>query len=256
MELGARIRAARLETGLSQRQLCGEIITRNMLSQIENGTARPSMDTLAALAAALGKPVSFFLEEQAVTSPNLECMARARQALAMGDGQGVMTALAEFRAPDDVFYEELQLLKYLGQLELARQALEQGRQIYALRLLERLENVSGLYITSELRRQRQLLLGQAGGEAVLFEDDALLVLAGQAQTPERALELLGAAAEKTAPRWNYLQAEAEYALGRYADALAHYALAGESREIFARMEICCRELGDFKGAYEYACKQR
>ena len=70
MELGKRIRQARLEAGLSQRQLCGEQITRNMLSQIENGSARPSMDTLRYLAAQLGKPIGYFLEEQAVTSPN------------------------------------------------------------------------------------------------------------------------------------------------------------------------------------------
>ena len=36
MELGQRIRQARQEAGLSQRQLCGEEITRNMLSLIEN----------------------------------------------------------------------------------------------------------------------------------------------------------------------------------------------------------------------------
>ena len=39
--LGQRIRQARQEAGLSQRQLCGETITRNMLSQIESGKARP-----------------------------------------------------------------------------------------------------------------------------------------------------------------------------------------------------------------------
>ena len=44
MELGEKLRQARLEAGLSQRQLCGERITRNMLSQIEHGSARPSMD--------------------------------------------------------------------------------------------------------------------------------------------------------------------------------------------------------------------
>ena len=63
MELGQRLRQARLEAGLSQRQLCGEVITRNMLSQIENGSARPSMETLRYLASRLGKPISFFLEE-------------------------------------------------------------------------------------------------------------------------------------------------------------------------------------------------
>ena len=35
MELGQRIKQARLEAGLSQRQLCGQRLTRNMLSLIE-----------------------------------------------------------------------------------------------------------------------------------------------------------------------------------------------------------------------------
>ena len=54
MELGQKLRLARQEAGLSQRQLCGEVITRNMLSQIENGTAKPSMETLRYLAGRLG----------------------------------------------------------------------------------------------------------------------------------------------------------------------------------------------------------
>ena len=62
MELGEKLRQARLEAGLSQRQLCGDHITRNMLSLIEHGTAKPSMDTLKLLAARRGKPVIFFLE--------------------------------------------------------------------------------------------------------------------------------------------------------------------------------------------------
>ena len=49
MDLGPRLKEARLEAGLSQRALCDGIVTRNMLSQIENGSARPSMDTLRQL---------------------------------------------------------------------------------------------------------------------------------------------------------------------------------------------------------------
>ena len=60
MDLGEKIKAARLGLGLSQRQLCGEAITRNMLSQIENGSAKPSMQTLRYLAERLGKSVSYF----------------------------------------------------------------------------------------------------------------------------------------------------------------------------------------------------
>ena len=68
MEMGELLRKARLEAGLTQRALCGDRITRNMLSQIENGTARPSMATLQYLADALGKPVSYFLGEVVLTA--------------------------------------------------------------------------------------------------------------------------------------------------------------------------------------------
>ena len=64
MTIGEKLRTARLEAGLSQRQLCADVITRNMLSQIENGSARPSMDTLIFLAQQLNRPVSYFLEEE------------------------------------------------------------------------------------------------------------------------------------------------------------------------------------------------
>ena len=53
MDLGEKLKKVRLDAGLSQRQVCGERITRNMLSQIENGSARPSMDTLRYLACLL-----------------------------------------------------------------------------------------------------------------------------------------------------------------------------------------------------------
>ena len=79
MTLGEKIKQARLEAGLSQRQLCGETVTRNMLSQIENGAARPSMATLSYFAARLGKPVSYFLDEAAFELPSLSRLEQGRQ---------------------------------------------------------------------------------------------------------------------------------------------------------------------------------
>ena len=75
MELGEKLKQARLEAGVSQRQLCGEVITRNMLSRIENGFARPSMDTLRQFAQRLGKPISYFLEEEILRQANAEAAA-------------------------------------------------------------------------------------------------------------------------------------------------------------------------------------
>ena len=64
MELGSKIKEARLEAGLSQKQLCGDQITRNMLSSIENGKAQPSLSTIQYIANMLKVPVGFLLAEE------------------------------------------------------------------------------------------------------------------------------------------------------------------------------------------------
>ena len=125
MELGEKIRLARLEVGLSQRQLCGEEITRNMLSQIEHGTAKPSMKTLTFLAARLEKPVGYFLDEEALVPANH------------------------------------QILEVLSMLKAAEEAIAQEKYPYARQLLARAEN--GPDLPSALERSRLLLLGQIPG---------------------------------------------------------------------------------------------
>ncbi len=61
--LGARIREARLKKGLTQSELAGDDVTRNMLSRIENGAALPSLPTLCAIAGRLGVPPGELLGE-------------------------------------------------------------------------------------------------------------------------------------------------------------------------------------------------
>lgn len=72
MTLGEKLRRARTEAGLSQKQLCAGRITRNQLSQLEHDRAAPSLDTLRYLAQRLGRPVSWFLEETATREALLE----------------------------------------------------------------------------------------------------------------------------------------------------------------------------------------
>lgn len=259
MELGERIRQARLEAGLSQRQVCGEVITRNMLSLIENGAALPSMDTLRYLAARLGKPVGWFLEEQAVLSPNQECMARARQCWQAGDGGGALEALEAYRGPDAMFDSEKGLLAYLACLALARRALEEGRQPYALHLLEKAGQEVSPYITPAQEQARQVLLARAGAPARLDGDGLLLVRAELAlkADPARCLEILQAAEDRNAARWLWLAGQARFGLKDYAAAAqALGAVEAVYPQAIAMLEVCYRELGDFKRAYEYACKAR
>ena len=269
MELGERIRQARLEAGLSQRQLCAGEITRNMLSRIENGAAKPSMATLQYLAARLGKPVGYFLEEDAVTSPNQTLMAHARDAYAAGDAAGALSALEQYRAPDPVFDPEAALLRSLCLLAMAEDAIAGGKLPYAARMLACAgESRGSLYYTAETERRRLLLLGRTGQESpaalaemLPSEDEALLLRAegalqnGQA---ERCAALLEAAADRECPRWNLLRGEAAFARKDYALAAECFTAAQSAypKQTVSRLEDCYRELGDYKRAYEYARKGR
>ncbi len=64
VELGRRIREARLAKKMTQTEAAGDFITRNMLSQIESGTANPSLKTLEYLAGVLEIPVSSLIPDE------------------------------------------------------------------------------------------------------------------------------------------------------------------------------------------------
>ena len=168
MTMGEKLRLARMEAGLTQRQLCGDEITRNMLSQLEHDSARPSMKTLSYLAGRLGKPVSWFLEEACTVSPNGECMERARGAYDAGHFPEVLEALASFREPDAIYDRERQQLLILARMALARQAMEQGHYPYARELLEQAgeQGKTAAYYTEDMENHRLRLLAQVPGTRV------------------------------------------------------------------------------------------
>lgn len=270
MELGQRLKQARLEAGLSQRQLCGDEITRNMLSQIENGTARPSMDTLRYLAGRLGKSVSFFLEEAPEVSPNQAVMEQARQAYLAKDDPRALQALEQYREPDGVFDQERRLLEVLACLHLAEQALADGRRPYAAELLTRAEKQAAGCAYCGEALTRQMLLLKAGTEPQLRQkvvrrlpglDEELLLRARAALDegdPRRCAALLEAAEDRDSPEWNFLRGEAYLARQDYREAAAcyHRAEDADPEKTAPRLERCYRELEDFRMAYYYACKQR
>lgn len=223
MELGEKIRQARQARGLSQRQLCGEEITRNMLSLIENGAAKPSMKTLALLAERLGKPMSYFLDE---TAPDPE-----------------------------------QLLTSADNLRKAKQALEAGKEVYARQLLEGVT-------APELKREKLMLEAKIPGsdfDAVCRElpslDEELLLRAEGAFRQKnwyRCDALLAAAEDRENPAWIRLTGRLQLAQGHYAEAVPHLLLVEAiwPMETARELEICYREMGDYRRAYEYACKQK
>ena len=263
MELGEKLRKARQEAGLSQRQLCGEYMTRNMLSLIENGTAKPSMDTLRYLAGQLGKPISFFLEEDAVVSPNQALMADARQKWADGQVQEVWLLLKNFRQPDPVLEWQWRYLSVVAAMAMAEQAEASGKTRYARQLLEE----AARWDIPELERQRLIQLGRLAGEELprvvqqLPSLDEELLLRAEAALLENRYDrtsiLLEAAEDHSTPQWNLLWGRCLYGQKQYAGAAVHLQQAEEAYPaVLPLLEACFRETGDYKRAYEYACKQR
>ena len=98
MTLGQKLRQTRLSKGLSQSQVAGGCVTRNMLSQIENDQASPSMRTLEHLARALDVSVGWLLSDEQ-TDAALEKMRRARTLFREEDYAGCLALLRRMRRP-------------------------------------------------------------------------------------------------------------------------------------------------------------
>ena len=266
MTLGEKIKQARLDAGLSQRQLCGDKITRNMLSQIENGTARPSMDTLSHFARQLDKPVGWFLEEEAVLPSDRHAKTKAIENYNQGEHEASLVALEGCKDPED---SEVWLLRALNYLELARQAVENRRYPYATGLLERarlaFENTP--YFTPAMRREHTLLMYTAQPQGAwelaraLPMDDREFHLRAQAAMAEgnyskAATILQGAFLQDE--HYHFLLAQIYREQNDFAGAAEHFLLAEPAypRECAVALEECYRQLEDYKMAYHYACKQR
>ena len=160
MTLGEKWRQARQEAGLSQRQLCGDTITRNMLSQIENGSANPSMATLRYLAERLGKHVSYFLQEETILSPNPALLQQARQAYSARKYAVVLDIAEQYQGSDPLFDEEWHYLCALSALALAEQMASVNDWMAAAPLLENIHRGS-IYYRADMERRRKQLLQQA-----------------------------------------------------------------------------------------------
>lgn len=221
MELGEKILQVRKEAGLSQRQLCGEVITRNMLSQIEHGAAKPSMDTLKYLASRLGKPVSYFLEEDLDTAT----------------------------------------LEATGKLRQAQNALAEGKHRYAAQLLERLEtDLPELQRTKQLLLAQIPGAELETIVAALPDLDEELLLRAKVAfskgNTDRCLHLMESMENRDTSQWYLLRGRVCIAQNQPQNAVEYLLRAEGSNEVYGLLEGCYRDMEDYRQAYLYAVKQK
>jgi len=262
MTMGQRIRAARLEAGLSQRELAGEEMTRNMLSTLEHDGAKPSVGTLIYLSNKLCKPVGYFFGEIGLHPENVGRLDEARSACIAEEYEECLELLKEV---DPVFQGEVEILRLLACLGIAEKALEEGRRPYARTLLEDCRKAGdGSAYFSLVERRWALLMAKAGELSELKkldrEDEALMLRVEAALDSgkiQRAAELLNAV-ENRNENWHFLRGEVYWAEKRYEKAAEHYHKAEGKMEdkTCKKLEICYREMGDFRMAYYYATRKQ
>lgn len=162
MTLGQKIKSARLERGMTQKELVGDTITRNMLSKIENDAATPSVRTLEYLAKALDLPAGYFLGGSGLSDGSVpDGLDEARAAYREGRWQDCLAALeADKKASSS---DEGYLLFARAGANAAAEALEKGDFAAARELAETAQyyNQEGMYYSHTLDTRICLILGDA-----------------------------------------------------------------------------------------------
>lgn len=180
--LGQRIKEARLAKKMTQSEVVGSFITRNMLSQIESGNAVPSMKTLTYLAQVLELPPAVLLQgmtdhdtdDADVTSGHGGAPAtpavpeevivfyRAKEAYLADNDTDAYELLAS-AAETSPLFDETQALFARVTLRLATTRCSEERFSEALELATAAATAAskGLYASPELKSQAFLLLSEA-----------------------------------------------------------------------------------------------
>ena len=110
MNIGQKIKQLRLSKLMTQSELAGDQITRNMLSSIEHGTALPSLPTAMYIAERLSVPVGYLLSqgEDEFIYRKMANIANIHRALKAGDHTGCLSLLSAFGTESD---DELSLIR-------------------------------------------------------------------------------------------------------------------------------------------------
>lgn len=157
-ELGKRIREARLAKKMTQSEVVGDFITRNMLSQIESGTATPSMKTLEYISRALGVPISLFMPSDD-TIDALGELTLAKTALKNGN-YPVVLSLTESLAPE--LRDEAEAMQAQAHLALAQEYANK-REYASAAVQARLaaeKAQRGVYASRQIRAEALVLLDE------------------------------------------------------------------------------------------------
>ena len=163
-ELGKRLKAARLAKKMTQSDVVGNFITRNMLSQIESGSATPSMKTLEYLAGVLELPMERLLADCSDVPEPQDALQQLNHAKHLLREQ-CYEELLQSCEPSGAIEDELHALRSIAHLEIARQLARseetealQSAVLHARSAVQ--ESGQGLYANADRTAQANQLIAR------------------------------------------------------------------------------------------------
>ncbi|MBD5114591.1 MAG: helix-turn-helix transcriptional regulator [Ruminococcaceae bacterium] len=165
-ELGKRIKEARLAKKMTQSDVAGDFITRNMLSQIESGAANPSLKTLEYLTSVLDIPIQVLLPDSKEAEKEEEENSLYEQLLEMkqlfSEEKYSLTLEAAEKLFDTDLYDEAYALTARSYVNMAQQKERENDLSAAAELADKAYEYAdkGLYSSRDVKTAAALLLNK------------------------------------------------------------------------------------------------
>lgn len=286
MNLGQKIRQARKARGITQADLAGNRITRNMLSQIENNLAVPSVQTLLYLAERLDVPVGYFLSnsDDDLVYKKIHCLDEIKACFRNGNYEACIELIESKlgEVDDEISYMLAECTLRLGETTFEAGAFTTAAG-YLRKALAHCDKT--LYNCDRIRARALLLLSiindidlpihsvgpdfgllaerSIGVELYLYLFALAMVEALKTDIARAVLEnfrfgnpvyRLHIAAKLMMSEGRYLSAAES--IGEILSKFRKEELSALVRyKLYADLETCCRETNDYEGAYRYATKR-
>lgn len=271
MNIGNKIKRLRISNGITQSQLCGNQITRNMLSAIEGGKATPSLETLVFLANRLSVPASFLISDNddLFIFEKITKIDEIRSNFADKKYDKCVSMIESLSGADD---ETNYLLAY-SLLYLGKESLINGSLISAKKFLKKSKNACDktLYDTKVINAL--IVLYSAIAENI---QSPLLVLDSDTYFSEikELSDFEFFSYVKSDKNFSYtnqiyarhVNAKELIKSQRYYEAVSELTAIDNERSpknynaffvlaLYNDLELCYKQLGNYEMAYRYACKK-
>lgn len=280
MNIGERIRELRISKLMTQAELAGDRITRNMLSCIENGSANPSLSTVLYIAGRLNVPAGFLLAEAGdeIVYRKMSALPNIKRAYTAGDLRGCRSlCVSACPEPDD----EISLLLANCDAGIAAEEFWSGNLRSACRYFDEALGYAEktVYPTDTVVAEAQVYFHYMERLShTLYSDrlDEECESALSSNSPfasyvramdaldtgeDAVLEAYLSGAEESTFFASHVRIRLMMRAGDYKASLNTLLqmLNGDTPlnrielyTVLSELEICCRETEDFKGAYNYA----